>query len=214
MRLIWTATAITYGATAYFYQKSMHDIKQGNLEFDVDEFWIILLVISCFEYLFLGCLECFVKMISFEKILSKIEKSSQHLPKCWAKLQVRTYYLALFAYAIRNFSLSLYFGLLSVIINFDEAIKDNPYTGVTLVLQIYLAMIRGRFYGLFMHAFLSIFMIEEDDETFKKLQEDEDENDANEEIVETKLLQEPRRKIVTSDLQDTSFKNDFDDTTI
>ena len=208
MRLVWTATAITYSVVVVYYKQAMYDLKSNSPErnqFVVDGLWIATLAIACFEYFFLGCLECFVKMMSFEKILKKIRKNANRLPKKWEKLQVYTYYLCLFAYAIRNFSFSLYFGLISVYVNFDDFISKNPYTGITVVLQIYLAMVRGRFYGLFMHALLSIFFVEDDDDTYKQLQQDDDaSDDANGEVAETKLLTETRRRHVGNDPEDSA----------
>ena len=208
--MIWTATAITYSVVVVYYQEKMFYLKSTASEddvFKVDVVWIVALALSCLEYFLLGCLECFMKMLSTDLIFSKIEISSSRLPKTWEKLQMRTYYFCLFAYAVRNFSFSLYFGLLSVFINFDDFIAKNPYTGPTVVLQIYLAMVRGRFYGLFMHAFLSIFLAEDDDDTFKKLQEDEDnDDDANGDTLESKLItSKPENESLKRELQDTNI---------
>ena len=79
-----------------------------------------------------------------------------------------SYHTGMFAYVARNFSMSLYFGLLSAFI-VENNQEKSPFAGLTLVLQVYLAIIRGRFYGFFMHVFLSPFLLEEDDDTFKRV---------------------------------------------
>ena len=178
MRMIWTITAIVYCVVVYHYKIEMYKLYENQPEkqaqYEVIPAWFVMLAFSCFEYLFLGLLECALKIISFDKVVNKIKKSSKKLPKCWGKVQVYSYYLCLFAYALRNFSLSLYFGLLSVFISYDDLIVKNRLSGITLILQIYLAMIRGRFYGMFMHAFMSNFVVEEDDDMFKEIKQEVD----------------------------------------
>ena len=89
-----------------------------------------------------------------------------------------SYHAGMFAYVARNFSMSLYFGLLTAFVSQDDN-QVNAFSGLTLVLQVYLAIIRGRFYGFFMHVFLSPFLIEEDDDMFKSVKEERAEDEDN-----------------------------------
>ena len=153
--------------------------------------WIVMLAVTCFEYFLLGVLECIMKITNCEVIQGKIRGSNVNLSLMWQKIGILTYNICLLAYAIRNFSLSLYFALLSVGVNDDSSTFPNKFTGLTLVIQIYLTIIRGRFYGFFMHGFLSTFLYEEDNPVFDKarIKKDHITNDVNNHDPEKNFLQ-------------------------
>jgi len=169
MRLVWTSTAICYTVIVVVYRSEMFR-STGKEKYYRSPEWVALISCICVEYFTLGIVECCVKIISGETLLLNLRKSSLRLPTSWRKLFMFSYHASLFAYVIRNFSMSLYFGLLSAFVAADDN-EVNPFSGLTIVLQIYLAIIRGRFYGFFMHVFMSPFFVEEDDDMFKKVKE-------------------------------------------
>ena len=190
MRLIWTATAISYLIIVIYYRKCMFE-NTGDPKYEDKPAWVGMLGVICFEYLTLGMLECTMKITNSEMIREKIHRSTADLPIIWQRLCNLSYHVCVFAYAIRNFSMSLYFGLLSVGVSEDSSDYTNPFTGLTLVLQIYLTIIRGRFYGFFMHGFLSTFLVEEDDPIFDKARvKSDDVNNDSKEGIEKRFLKE------------------------
>lgn len=176
MRMVWTLTAVGF-MIIQVMQSKFTDVIIDEKSLQPHQKWF-LLGFTCLEFFVLGMLECIMKIINCQVILRKMRKSNHKLPRIWKKLSVFSYQASLFVYSARNFSMSLYFGFLCVFAQQEN--NDNQpmssYTGVILVLQVYLAMIRGRFYGFFMHGFLSIYFVEDDHPMFSKIRSETEED--------------------------------------
>ena len=197
MRLVWTATAISYLVVVTHHRKLMF-INTNDAKYEDDPMWLAMLGVICVEYLMLGLLECVMKITNSEIVQQKIQSCHADLSKGWQILGNLAYHLCLFAYAARSFSLSLHFALLSVATNADNGASPNSFAGPTLVLQIYLAIIRGRFYGFFMREFLSTFLVEKDDPMFDKakIEKNDDNRDINHVVVEKGQTKEDDKQLL------------------
>ena len=173
MRIIWATIAIVY-AVLLIGQRQAKFEETREEKYDDGFLTKIGLVLTAVEYACLGVVESVMKVIKVETIEKRLIAYDQEIIGKWKNLCMASYYLAFLAFALRNFSMSLYFGILSAIANsgFDligASAWKKVYNGMIVVLQIYLALIRGKFYTFFMRNLLSNFFWEVDDE---KLQTD------------------------------------------
>ncbi|XP_076808966.1 uncharacterized protein LOC143452034 isoform X1 [Clavelina lepadiformis] len=184
MRLIWIGTAVAYSLIVLANRTKKFN-ETYNPKYLNTQVFVAKLITTCTEYALLSMLQCTMKIMTFETVGEKITKAEQQISSFWKKTISLTFYITILAFALRNFSMSLYFGILCTVVSQDDAEQENggglKLGAIIVVLQVYLAIIRGWFYGYFMKAFLSLFLVEEDDEIFLKIQnKNEDVNQSEE----------------------------------
>jgi len=181
MRMVWATVGIVY-AVLLIEQRLAKYQKTFDEKYNDGILVKLGLAFTALEYGCLGVVESVMKVIRVETIEKRLQTHDKGIIGKWKKLCMLSYYLASLAFALRNFSMSLYFGILSAVANSgtdtvdpitglpmsQPTASEKVQNGLVLVLQIYLALMRGKFYAFFMRNLLSNFLWEVDNETLEQ----------------------------------------------
>lgn len=160
---------------------------------------IAMYCVTVVEYATLGMLECVIKVYTVDRLESRLTKAYIRMPSIWGKLTVGAFLLCTLTYAVRNFSMSLYFGMLSAFVtqaeqsSLEEMGISEPFAiyNVVIVLQIYLAVMRGKYFNFFLKLCLGYFLSEEEDFKFQTDDERDEERKAKRKHI---VIKAPRQK--------------------
>lgn len=172
MRLIWATTGVAYAVLQIQYHADKY-AKERDPKYHFGILDKVSLCLTALEYACLGMVESVVKVINVNTIEKRLQTYDKGIIGHWKKLCMLSYYLATLAFALRSFSMSLHFGILTAIASSSLDLTSIPVQisswekrqkGLIIVFQIYLAIMRGKFYGFFMRSLLANLLWEVDNE--------------------------------------------------
>jgi len=166
------------------------------------------LAFTTLEYVSLGVVQSVLKVIKVDTFEKRLQAYNSGIVGRWGKLCKLSYYLGMLAFALRNFSLMVYFAVLSTVdltaTNPDkysimllpseqDFVQQRILLSAMLVLQVYITVVRGKFYSFFLKIFLSNFLSEADDEKLQtdlqgKLMTDDEIYDTKRDLLEMDKL--------------------------
>jgi len=163
VRLFWFLFALAYGVLVYTNNQKLY-LASGKEKYYSALRWRIYAICVSLEYLFVGSLECFIKMMSRETLVDQLKDYGKQKLSCTGKkLLCISFHSAMIAYALRNFTMALYFALLSAFVAVDDVVQ-NPLSGFILIFQVNLSIMRKSFFSFFLKVFmLSNGCVEEKD---------------------------------------------------
>lgn len=163
MRLAWVATAVAFAILTLKYRRDKYNIDFEEKYYD-GNIVIARMVLTPIEYAALGVLETVSRIYTTSRVNEKVKQGRMALANPWGRIAWISYLLALIVFTFRNFILSFWFGLYSVILADEDS--GNANRNVLIVLQIYLAIMRGKFFQFYFRLFLGNYFFEDDDEQF------------------------------------------------
>ena len=184
MRVMWTFTAIAYAAL-FIKVREMKFKETFNPAYVDNDLTKVGLAFTTLEYGSLGVVESVLKVIKVDTFEKRLQAYDSGIVGRWRKLCKLSYYLGTVAFAFRNFSLTIYFAVLSTVdltatpdplylfspLTPFERAQQHMVQSAMLVLQVYVTVIRGKFYSFFLKIFLSNFLTEVEDQQLQgKLQ--------------------------------------------
>jgi len=185
MRVMWTFTAIAYAAL-FITVREMKFKETSNPAYVDNDLAKVGLAFTTLEYGSLGVVESVLKVIKVDTFERRLAAYDSGIVGKWRKLCKLSYYLGMLAFALRNFSLTIYFAVLSTVDltvtkpdkysilllpSEQDVVQQRILQSAMLVLQVYITVVRGKFYSFFLKIFLANFLSEADDEKLQgKLQ--------------------------------------------
>jgi len=156
--------------------------ESGNTMYVDNDLVKVGLAFTTLEYGSLGVVESVLKVIKMDTFEKRLQAYESGIVGRWRKLCKLSCYLGTVAFSLRNFSMTIYFAVLSTVdltVTHQKIFPLTPFEraqlrmlqSAMLVLQVYITLIRGKFCSFFLKIFLSNFLTEEDDQQLQgKLQ--------------------------------------------